>query len=158
MDPLTLFGLVAVTAMVIFYSLERRSPWFILAFAGSCSLASVYGFLQGAWPFGLVEAVWTGVAVWRWWQVNAAENKPPSRLSSAAGGEEDSEMTAQKIILNVIRERGKAQRHDLLPQVGLSRSNLGRLLDQMEAQGLIRQVGERKCSYYVLAERPDKNL
>jgi hypothetical protein len=66
MTPLTLFGLFAVTAMLICYALEDRSPWFILAFAGSCALGSVYGFLQGAWPFGLVEAVWAGVALRRW--------------------------------------------------------------------------------------------
>jgi hypothetical protein len=66
MDGLTAFGLFAVTVMVVCYALEDRGPWFILAFAGACALASVYGFLQGAWPFGLVEAVWTGIAVWRW--------------------------------------------------------------------------------------------
>jgi hypothetical protein len=48
MDALTLFGLVAVTAMLIFYALEDHSPWFVLAFAGACVLASAYGFLQGA--------------------------------------------------------------------------------------------------------------
>jgi hypothetical protein len=26
----------------------------------------VYGFLQGAWPFGLIEVIWAAVAVWRW--------------------------------------------------------------------------------------------
>jgi hypothetical protein len=67
MDGLNLFGLVAVTAMLACYALEKRSHWFILAFAGSCLLASAYGFLQGAWPFGLVEAVWSGVAIRRWW-------------------------------------------------------------------------------------------
>ena len=66
MDQLTLFGLLAVTAMLIFYALEDRSPWFILAFAGACALASIYGFLQGAWPFGVVEAIWAAVAVYRW--------------------------------------------------------------------------------------------
>jgi hypothetical protein len=66
MDTLTAFGLFAVTAMLIFYALEARSPWFILAFAASCALGSIYGFLQGAWPFGVVEAIWAGVAVWRW--------------------------------------------------------------------------------------------
>jgi len=54
---LTLFGLFAVTAMLIFYALENRSPWFILAFALACALGSLYGFLQGAWPFGVVEAI-----------------------------------------------------------------------------------------------------
>src|SRR5260370_4037603 len=66
MTPLSIFGLFAVTAMLVFYALEARSRWFILAFAGACLLGSVYGFLQGAWPFGLVEAVWSGVAIRRW--------------------------------------------------------------------------------------------
>jgi hypothetical protein len=66
MDALTLFGLFAVTAMLVFYALEDRSPWYILGFAGSCALGSAYGFLQGAWPFGVVEAIWAGVAVLRW--------------------------------------------------------------------------------------------
>ena len=67
MNLLTMFGLFAVTAMLICYALEDRSPWFILAFAVSCVLASVYGFLQGAWPFGVLEAVWSVVALRRWW-------------------------------------------------------------------------------------------
>ncbi len=66
MDSLTLFGLAAVTAMLVFYALEHRSRWFILAFAGACVLGSIYGFAQGAWPFGLVEAIWAVVAVRRW--------------------------------------------------------------------------------------------
>jgi len=66
-NALNIFGLLAVTAMLAFYALEKRSPWFILAFAGACVLASIYGFLQGAWPFGLVEAVWSIVALRRWW-------------------------------------------------------------------------------------------
>jgi hypothetical protein len=66
-NPLTLFGLFAVTGMVVCYALENRGPWFILAFAVACALGSIYGFLQGAWPFGLVEAVWSIVAVRRWW-------------------------------------------------------------------------------------------
>jgi len=67
MNLLTAFGLFAVTAMLVTYALEARSHWFILAFAFSCALGSVYGFLQGAWPFGLVEGVWTLVAARRWW-------------------------------------------------------------------------------------------
>ena len=69
MDGLTLFGLFAVTAGLVCYALEWRSPWFILAFAVACALGSVYGFLQGAWPFGIVEVVWTLVALKRWWLV-----------------------------------------------------------------------------------------
>jgi len=66
MDALTLFGLLAVTAMLVTYALEDRSHWFVLLFAVACALGSTYGFLQGAWPFGLVEAVWTIVALRRW--------------------------------------------------------------------------------------------
>ena len=69
MDPLSAFGLSAVIAMLVFYALEDRSPWFVLAFAGACGLASIYGFLQGAWPFGLVEAAWLLVALHRWRRV-----------------------------------------------------------------------------------------
>jgi hypothetical protein len=67
MTPLNAFGLIAVTLMLVFYALERRSRWYTLAFAGACALGSAYGFLQGGWPFGLVEAVWSFVAVRRWW-------------------------------------------------------------------------------------------
>jgi len=66
MRLLTAFGLLAVTLMLVFYALEKRSRWYTLAFAGACVMGSVYGFLQGAWPFGLVEAVWSLVAVQRW--------------------------------------------------------------------------------------------
>lgn len=64
---LTLFGLFAVTAMLVCYAFEDRSRWFILAFSVACLLGSIYGFLQGAWPFGLVEGIWSLVAVRRWW-------------------------------------------------------------------------------------------
>jgi hypothetical protein len=66
MDALQLFGLFAVTAMLVCYALEDRDHLFILAFAAACALGSIYGFLQGAWPFGLVEAVWAAVALRRW--------------------------------------------------------------------------------------------
>jgi len=66
MDALHLFGLFAVTAMLVWYALEDRDDLFILAFAAACALGSVYGFLQGAWPFGVIEAIWAGVALRRW--------------------------------------------------------------------------------------------
>lgn len=66
MDALTLFGVFAVSAMMILYAIEERSPHLILAFAVACLLASAYGFLQGAWPFGVVEVVWALVAVRKW--------------------------------------------------------------------------------------------
>jgi len=66
MDGLSAFGLFAVTAMVVCYALEGRNPLYILGFAAACALGSIYGFLQGAWPFGLVEAVWTVIALFRY--------------------------------------------------------------------------------------------
>lgn len=66
MSLLTLFGLFAVTAMLVCYALEDRSRCFVLAFAVACALGSIYGFLQGAWPFGVVEMIWSFVAVRRW--------------------------------------------------------------------------------------------
>lgn len=65
-DALSLFGLFAVSLMLLFYAVEDTSPWFVLGFAIACILAAIYGFLQGAWPFGLVEAIWSLIALKRW--------------------------------------------------------------------------------------------
>ena len=62
---LTVFGVSALTFMMLMYALERRDRRFVLAFACGCVLASVYGFLAGTWPFGVVELVWAGVAAQR---------------------------------------------------------------------------------------------
>ncbi len=77
MDALTLFGLFTVSAMLACYALEDRSPRYVLGFAGACVLASVYGFLQGAWPFGVVEAIWTIVALRRWRLRTSVSPTPP---------------------------------------------------------------------------------
>ena len=66
MDWLTAYGVVAVSAMMLFYAFERRGPIFVLGFAVACLAASLYGFAAGAWPFGAVEVVWAGVALRRW--------------------------------------------------------------------------------------------
>ena len=63
---LTVLGACAVTFMMLMYALEARGPRFILAFALGCALSSAYGFLAGTWPFGVVEAIWAGVALRRW--------------------------------------------------------------------------------------------
>ncbi|HYT10883.1 MAG TPA: hypothetical protein VEL73_09515 [Mycobacteriales bacterium] len=63
---LTAFGVASLVFMMSMYALERRGPAFVLAFAAGCALSSAYGFLSGAWPFGVVEAVWTVVALRRW--------------------------------------------------------------------------------------------
>jgi len=63
---LTLFGVCALSFMMLMYALERRGTGFILAFACGCALSSVYGFLAGTWPFGVVEAIWTAIALHRY--------------------------------------------------------------------------------------------
>jgi hypothetical protein len=63
---LTLFGVSALSFMMLMYALERRHDGFIIAFACGCALASVYGFLAGTWPFGVVEAIWAVVALNRY--------------------------------------------------------------------------------------------
>lgn len=68
MNLMTLFGLFAVSSMLVCYAFEKRSAWFILGFAIACALGSAYGFLQGAWPFGMVEGIWSVVALQRWWR------------------------------------------------------------------------------------------
>jgi hypothetical protein len=78
MDALTIYGLISVVLMLLFYALEGRAAMFVLLFAVSCVMASIYGFLQGAWPFGAVEAIWSLVALRRWWLrlVEERVNKP----------------------------------------------------------------------------------
>jgi hypothetical protein len=71
MDALTWFGFFAVTAMLVCYALEYRSHWWIFGFAIACWMGSAYGFLQGATPFGVVEAIWGAVALRRWWKVRS---------------------------------------------------------------------------------------
>lgn len=72
MDALTIFGLFAVTAMLVLYALEERSHHAILGFAFACGLGSAYVFPQGAWPFGVVEAIWAVVALRRWFRAGAS--------------------------------------------------------------------------------------
>lgn len=66
MDAPTIFGAVSVAAMLVFYALEARSAGYVLAFAVACGLAGLYGFISGAWVFGVLETVWAAVAVMRW--------------------------------------------------------------------------------------------
>ena len=63
---MTAFGVVALGFMVTMYGLERRGRRFVLAFALGCGASSVYGFVSGAWPFGVVEALWTLLAARRY--------------------------------------------------------------------------------------------
>ena len=75
----TIYGVCALTFMMGMYALEGRGRGFVLAFAAGCALSSSYGFLSGAWPFGVVEGIWTLIALRRWQQAGrAAEGDPTS--------------------------------------------------------------------------------
>ena len=62
----TLYGVAAVTFMMTMYALKGRGRRFVLLFALGCVLSSAYGFLSGAWPFGVVELIWSGIALRRY--------------------------------------------------------------------------------------------
>jgi hypothetical protein len=65
-DVVTVYGVVVVTFMMVMYALESRARFFIILFSLGCVLSSVYGFASGAWPFGVVEIIWSFVAIRRW--------------------------------------------------------------------------------------------
>jgi hypothetical protein len=74
LDALTIFGFISVVAALVFYSKEESGPAYTLAFGIACFASSIYGFLQGAWPFGVIEAVWGIVATRKWVQRVAARS------------------------------------------------------------------------------------
>jgi hypothetical protein len=80
---LTVFGACAVTFMMLMYALERRGRQFILAFAGGCALSSVYGFLAGTWPFGVVEAIWAAIALHRY--IQTSDEAEPRSVGTPGG-------------------------------------------------------------------------
>ncbi|HUC03508.1 MAG TPA: hypothetical protein VMS10_06350 [Methyloceanibacter sp.] len=84
LDGLTLFGLLSLSAMLVFYALEHRSHWYVLAMAGACIAASVYGFLQGAWPFGVLELIWAGIASKRWLALKQRRRWPETTETAEA--------------------------------------------------------------------------
>jgi len=69
MDFLTLYGFIAIVIMLIAYILENRSPLWIFIFATACVASSIYGWLAGTIPFGIVEIIWAGFAYRKWWLV-----------------------------------------------------------------------------------------
>ncbi|HEX4432121.1 MAG TPA: hypothetical protein VHZ96_22820 [Frankiaceae bacterium] len=73
---MTIYGACAVTFMMIMYALEKRGRLFILGFACGCVLSSVYGFVSGVWPFGVVELIWSGVALTRWRRTSDGDPSP----------------------------------------------------------------------------------
>ena len=80
MSILTVFGACAVTMMLLSYALEQRSAWWVLIFALACAASSLYGWLAGTWPFGIVEGVWALVALRRWWGVRLSQRRVQTLL------------------------------------------------------------------------------
>jgi hypothetical protein len=76
---ITVYGVLALTFMMSMYALEARGRGFVLAFAVGCALSSSYGFLAGAWPFGVVEAIWALIAVRRYLRLTSVVQPPPTR-------------------------------------------------------------------------------
>lgn len=75
MDTLTVLGAGAVTLMLVSYALEHHSLRWILVFAFACAASSLYGFLAGTWPFGVIEAIWAVVALQRWFKLRVKEGR-----------------------------------------------------------------------------------
>ena len=96
---LTIYGVTALTFMMAMYAFERRHRAFVLAFAVGCMLASSYGFLSGAWPFGVVEAIWSLVALRRYLvavrEARSAASEPRAGGVSRARGEQGGEQCAE---------------------------------------------------------------
>jgi hypothetical protein len=65
MNAVTIYGVIALSFMMLMYALESKGRRFVILFALGCVLSSIYGFASGAWPFGVVEAVWSLIAVRR---------------------------------------------------------------------------------------------
>jgi len=85
-DGLTLFGVASLSIMLLCYALERRSPWFTFGMASACVAAGIYGFLQGAWPFAVIEAIWAVIAYIRWWQDRKDHTRAPSVFPATNAG------------------------------------------------------------------------
>ena len=71
----SIFGAVALGTMVFTYAMERRSHWFVLVFVAASVAASAYALMIEAWPFAVLEAIWAGIAAWRWWRLAMSGGK-----------------------------------------------------------------------------------
>ena len=73
---LTIFGTIAVGAMLLMYALEERSHRFILGFAFASAAVSAYSVAIEARPIAALEAVWALVALRRWRRIRLAALQP----------------------------------------------------------------------------------
>jgi hypothetical protein len=110
-DILTLFGLASVSLMLVAYALEDRAPAFVILFAGACGASSIYGFLAGTWPFGVVEAVWTVVALRRWRshpsnQAHVTSWPIACDMTALSAAERQRYDTLRQLVLKAVRDVG----------------------------------------------------
>ena len=66
LDVLMLFGFLTAVLTLLFWMHQGESRSCILALAVCLAAMTVYAFLQGAWPMGMIESVWCAAAVRRW--------------------------------------------------------------------------------------------
>lgn len=121
MSPLTLLGVLSVSAMLVFYALEQRARVFVLLFAAACAASSMYGFLQGAWPFGIIEAIWAAVAMRRWQHRTPTRPRPPATprpiacdMSALSASERERYHALRRKMLSAIRRVGSTRTTFLL--------------------------------------------
>ena len=65
-SDLNIFGALILLFMMIFYILEQKSRSYTLAFGVACLGSSLYGWLAGTWPFGVIELAWGIFAFNKW--------------------------------------------------------------------------------------------
>jgi amino acid transporter len=70
---LTIFGFIAVTIMMLSYTLESRSKWYVLIFAAASAATALYSALAGVYPITVVEAIWALIALRRFTTRHSAE-------------------------------------------------------------------------------------
>lgn len=70
---LTAFGTIAVSSMLLAYWQEARSKWLVLVFAAAAAATATYSGLVEAWPILGVEALWSLVALLRFWKRHRLE-------------------------------------------------------------------------------------
>jgi hypothetical protein len=58
MDGTMVFGVLSAGMCAACYFQRHKGPVAMLTFAVSLAATGVYGFMEGAWPLGLLETAW----------------------------------------------------------------------------------------------------
>ena len=76
---ITVFGSLAVGIMFLAYWREGSSKWLVLVFAVASAATSVYSGLVEAYPITVIEALWSAVALQRFFKRARQERLAPAR-------------------------------------------------------------------------------